>query len=79
MLGAPQLHFVMKTLQFKTNINCGGCIKAVTPTLNQQAGAGNWQVDTANPDKILTVNSDQLTAEQVVQAVEHAGFKIQAA
>ena len=69
----------MKTLQFKTNLNCGGCIKAVTPTLNQQAGAGNWQVDTANPDKILTVKSDQLTAAQVVQAVEQAGFQIQAA
>ncbi|MBO3272114.1 heavy-metal-associated domain-containing protein [Hymenobacter defluvii] len=69
----------MKTLQFKTNINCGGCIKAVTPTLNQQAGPGNWQVDTANPDKLLTVNSDTLTATQVVQAVEEAGFKIQAA
>jgi copper chaperone len=69
----------MKTLQFKTNINCGGCIKSVTPTLNQEAGAGNWQVDTANPDKILTVTSDQLTAEQVVQAVEKAGFRIQAA
>ena len=69
----------MKTLQFKTNINCGGCIKAVTPTLNQQAGTGNWQVDTASPDKILTVTSDQLTADQVVQAVENAGFEIQAA
>lgn len=69
----------MKTLQFKTNINCGGCIKAVTPTLNQQAGAGNWQVDTANANKILTVTSDTLTAEQVVQAVENAGFEIQAA
>ncbi|MET4075941.1 heavy-metal-associated domain-containing protein [Hymenobacter sp. UYCo722] len=69
----------MKTLQFKTNINCGGCIKAVTPALNQEAGAGNWQVDTATPDKILTINSDQLTAEQVVRAVEQAGFKIQAA
>jgi copper chaperone len=69
----------MKTLQFKTNINCGNCIKAVTPTLNQEAGAGNWQVDTANPNKILTVNSDQLTAEQVVQAVKNAGFEIQAA
>lgn len=46
---------------------------------NQEAGAGNWQVDTVNPDKILTVNSDQLTAEQVVQIVEDAGFKIQAA
>lgn len=67
----------MKTLQFKTNINGG--IKAVMPTLNQQAGAGNWQVDTANPDKLLTVTSGQLTAEQVMQAVEHAGFKIQAA
>ena len=69
----------MKTLQFKTNINCGSCLKAVTPTLNEQAGAGNWQVDTANPDKILTVTSDQLSPEQVVQAVENAGFKIQAA
>ena len=69
----------METLQFKTNINCGGCLKAVTPTLNQQAGAGNWQVDTTNPDKILTVTSGKVTAEQVVQAVENAGFKIQAA
>ena len=69
----------MKTLQFKTNINCGGCIKAVTPTLNQQAGAGNWQVDTANPDKLLTVSSDRLTAAQLMQAVEEAGFRIQAA
>jgi len=69
----------MKTLQFKTNINCGGCIKAVTPTLNEQAGAGNWQVDTATPNKILTVTSDKLTPAQVVQAVEQAGFQIAAA
>ncbi len=69
----------MKTLRFKTNINRGGRVKAVTPTLNQEAGAGNWQVDTANPNKILTVSSDQLTPEQVIQAVEKAGFVIQAA
>lgn len=69
----------MQTLKFKTNINCGGCIKTVTPTLNQQAGAGNWQVDTANPDKILTINSHQLTSAEVTQAVEKAGFKIQVA
>ena len=69
----------MKTLQFKTNINCGGCVKAVTPTLNQEAGAGNWQVDTAKPDKILTISSEQLTTAQVVEAIEKAGFKIQAA
>jgi len=69
----------MQTLKFKTNINCGNCIKAVTPTLNREAGAGNWQVNTANPDKILTVSAAQLSAEQVVQAVEQAGFQIQVA
>lgn len=69
----------MSTLQFKTTINCGGCIKAVTLALDQAVGAGNWQVDTANSDKILTVTSDQVTAAQIVQAVEVAGFEIQAA
>jgi copper chaperone len=67
----------MSTLRFKTTINCGSCIRAVTPTLNQEVGANNWQVDTANPDKILTVNSTQATASQVVKAVEEAGFEIQ--
>ena len=65
---------LMQTLQFKTNINCGGCIKAVTPTLNQELGTGNWQVDTANPDKILTV-SCTLPQQHVVALVEEAGFK----
>lgn len=66
----------MHTLKFKTTINCNGCIKAVTPALNQEVGAGNWQVDTANPDKILTVTTDHAPAN-VVAAVENAGFEIQ--
>lgn len=69
----------MATLQFKTNINCGNCVRAVTPTLNEEAGAGNWQVDTANPDKILTVTTATLTVAAVVAAVEKAGFEIQPA
>ncbi|GAB2864913.1 heavy-metal-associated domain-containing protein [Hymenobacter ruber] len=67
----------MSTLRFKTTINCGGCIKAVTPALNQEVGANNWQVDTANADKILTVSSPTATAAQVVKAVQDAGFEIQ--
>ena len=68
----------MQTLKFRTTINCGGCIKAVTPTLNQAIGAGNWTVDTANPDKILTVTTD-LPAQQVQALVEEVGFTAQAA
>ena len=69
----------MQTLKFKTNINCGSCIRAVTPALDQAAGAGNWQVDTAAPNKLLTVTSDHLTAGQIAQAVRSAGFDIQPA
>ena len=66
----------MSTLRFKTTINCGSCIKAVTPTLNKEVGPNNWQVDTANPDKILTVTSGQVSVAQVLTAVEQAGFEI---
>ncbi|HEX8658633.1 MAG TPA: cation transporter [Hymenobacter sp.] len=68
----------MQTLKFKTNINCGGCIKAVTPTLNGEKAIQTWAVDTASPDKILTVATD-LSAEQVQALVEAAGFNAQAA
>ena len=68
----------MQTLKFKTNINCGGCIKAITPTLNGEKAIETWQVDTASPDKILTVATD-LSADQVQALIEHAGFEAQAA
>ncbi|WP_035567982.1 heavy-metal-associated domain-containing protein [Hymenobacter sp. IS2118] len=68
----------MKTLQFKTNINCNNCIRAVTPTLNAETAITSWQVDTANADKILTITGD-LTEAQVVALVEEAGFKAEKA
>ena len=65
----------METIKLKTNIKCGGCIATVTPFLNQSAGEGNWQVDTQNPDKILTVQANGVTAEAVKAAVTQAGYK----
>lgn len=65
----------MKKLQFKTNIKCGGCLATVTPHLNTLEGVQNWNVDLNNPDKILTIESEQVSYEQVKQAVNAAGFK----
>lgn len=62
-------------IQFKTNIKCGGCIATVTPFLDKAVGAGNWQVDTASPDKMLTVQANEVTTEQIQQAVQQAGYK----
>jgi len=66
----------METLKFKTNINCGGCIATVTPALNELKDIQHWEVDIANPDKILTVNADDnLTAGQVIDALKQKGYK----
>jgi len=66
-----------KNLQFKTNINCGGCVAKVTPFLNEADGICHWEVDTTNKDKILSVHSDGITKEEVIQKVQEAGFKIE--
>ena len=64
----------MKKLQFKTNINCGNCVRAVTGFLNEVEGIDKWEVDTDNPDKILTVEGEHIESGAVVEAVEDAGF-----
>ncbi|WP_295811994.1 heavy-metal-associated domain-containing protein [uncultured Apibacter sp.] len=66
-----------KELKFKTNIDCGGCVKAVTPFLSKVEGISNWNVDTSNPEKILTVDSDGASDEAIVNAVKKAGFTIE--
>jgi copper chaperone len=64
----------MKTLTFKTNIKCSGCIARVTPALNNTEGIDNWSVNILTPDKILTVETETLEAPDIVAAVEKAGF-----
>ena len=65
----------MKTIELKTNIMCGSCIAKVTPTLNEVIGEGNWKVDTLNPKKVLTVNTEDLDQTQVIEAIQKAGYK----
>ncbi len=66
----------MKTVELKTNIMCGSCIASATPVLNEKLGHISWNVDTANPDKILSVKTD-LSEQEVIKAVEQAGYKAQ--
>ncbi|WP_018480052.1 heavy-metal-associated domain-containing protein [Pontibacter roseus] len=67
----------MKDLQFKTNINCGGCVSKVTPILNSTEGVCEWNVDTTKKDKVLTVKTGSLSASEIIATVERAGFKAQ--
>ena len=67
----------MKILKFKTNINCGNCVRAVTGFINDVTEIEKWEVDTDNPDKILTVKGEEVTAEAVIETVEDAGYDIE--
>jgi len=67
----------MYTYQFKTNINCGSCIKSVTPFLNELDEVDAWKVDTASPDKILEITLEEATPKVVMEAVTEAGFRIE--
>ena len=66
----------MRKVKFKTNINCGGCIKSVTPFLNELENVDNWKVDIDNPDKVLEVELDDENEISVIDAVKKAGFEI---
>lgn len=62
------------TVIFKSNIHCGSCIQKVTPKLNSLEGIEAWKVDTAHPDKLLTVELEDIQPEEVIKALEEVGF-----
>ncbi|MCP3931437.1 MAG: heavy-metal-associated domain-containing protein [Bacteroidetes bacterium] len=67
----------MKTLKFKTNINCSNCVRSVSGFINDVKSIQHWEVDTENPDKILSVQGKEITEVEIIEAVEDAGFDIQ--
>lgn len=66
----------MKTLKFKTNIKCSGCVAAATPYLNDVAGRDGWEVDLQSPEKTLVVVTEKAVSEaDVIAAMQKAGYK----
>ncbi|WP_333863306.1 cation transporter [Sphingobacterium sp.] len=63
-----------KELQFKTNLNCGGCVSKVSADLDGMDGICEWNVDTTNVDKILTVKSEGVSEEEIIEIIKKKGF-----
>lgn len=63
-----------KNLQFKTNLNCGGCVSKVKSDLDTTEGIAEWHVDTDDTDKILTVKSAGISEDEVVAIIKGKGF-----
>ena len=67
----------MNKLTFKSNINCDACVAKVTPILNENTNIKNWEVDTQNPDKILTVEGENINTSKLALSLEEIGYKIE--
>lgn len=68
----------MKTLNFKTNIKCEGCIAKVTPVLNNKPAIEKWAVDLSVPERKLTVQvEDIVSGNDIIRMVEEAGYTAQ--
>ena len=64
-----------KEFQFKTTLDCGGCVSKVKSDLDNAAGIQDWNVDISNADKILTVSSKGITEDEVIAIIKSKGFK----
>lgn len=62
-------------LQFKTNLDCGGCVSKVKSDLDNAEGISKWDVDIENTDKVLTVSSKGITEAEVIAIIKSKGFE----
>ncbi len=63
----------MKTMKFRTNAKCGGCVSAIGEKLNGIINKDQWDIDLSSPDRTLTVTAD-IAPEVITDAVKEVGF-----
>lgn len=66
---------IKRTLHFTSNIKCMGCVESVAPAFNESEKIDGWHVDLNSTNKILTIESNTITEEEVQNIVQSKGFK----
>ncbi len=65
----------METIKFKTNIKCEACVAKVKPHLDATEDIENWEVDLKDPERTLTVTLKSNATDNVLKALEKAGYQ----
>lgn len=60
---------------FRTNINCGSCVRSVSPFLDELKGVTIWRVNVEDERKLLTVEGTA-SEEDIMRVVSDAGYEI---
>lgn len=64
----------MQVLVFKTNLRFKKDLRQVSPVLNNEPGILKWNVDLADVDKVLRIETTRLTEQDVITLVTDAGY-----
>lgn len=64
----------LQVLVFKTNLRLKKDLRQVSAVLNSEPGILKWNVDQADVDKVLRIETTKLTEEDVITLVTGAGF-----
>lgn len=69
----------MKVIKFKTSLKCGGCVNAISPHLKKINNIQSWEVDLADPNKVLIVSTETNSISElqmeIQDAFKTAGYK----
>ncbi len=60
--------------RFETTINCSSCVAKVSDALNEMFGRGNWEVDTTDPAKILSIHAEIDNVDELVLKLAELGY-----
>ncbi len=67
----------MSTLKFKSNIKCGACIEKVKPVLDKNSDIKSWEVDLKDPQRVLSIEADNLDVGQLKKEIEAVGYQLE--
>ncbi len=65
----------MKSVQFKTNLKCKGCINAIKPNMEAIKEIESWRVFLDVQKKTLEVDFDNISEDEISIAVQDAVTK----
>lgn len=64
------------TRKYKTNLRCGGCVATIGPVLDAAPGVKAWSAETESPDKVLTVEGDDIGRDRVSGLLRSVGYDV---
>jgi hypothetical protein len=67
----------MEILKFKTNITSEDNLQKIMPILNNEQSIHEWQIDSSNPDNLLTLSGTEVDPQLVINLLQKAGFEVE--